>query len=147
MSYTYTNSWWKKGIIIYNTCQRTGTYLKMRISLQLCKKKWFWYLLSFFFFLQRNSYHLLQRLSSQTCYLISFLKKSEFFFSNRFIYIYICVWINFWREREKKLNNYSILIIICTDDTHKQMNHTTTVFYQFISQSIYLPVFVGVFLN
>lgn len=146
MSYTYTNSWWKKGIIIYNTCQRTGTYLKMRISLQLCKKKWFWYLLSFFL-LQRNSYHLLQRLSSQTCYLISFLKKSKFFFSNRFIYIYMCVWINFWREREKKHNNYSILIIICTDDTHKQMNHTTTVFYQFISQSIYLPVFVGFFLN
>lgn len=147
MSYTYTNSWWKKGIIIYNTCQRTGTYLKMRISLQLCKKKWFWYLLSFFFLLQRNSYHLLQRLSSQTCYLISFFKKSEFFFSKRFIYIYICVWINFWREREKKHNNYTILIIICTDDTHKQMNHTTTVFYQFISQSIYLPVFVGFFLN
>lgn len=143
MSYTYTNSWWKKGIIIYNTCQRTGTYLKMRISLQLCKKNGFdsYY---HFFFLQRNSYHLLQRLSSQTCYLISFLKKSEFFFL-RDLYIYMCVWINFWREREKKHNNYSILIIICTDDTHKQMNHTTTVFYQFISQSIYLPVFVGVF--
>lgn len=49
------------------------------------------------------------------------------------------------KGERKKHNNYSILIIICTDDTHKQMNHTTTVFYQFISQSIYLPVFVGGF--
>lgn len=51
------------------------------------------------------------------------------------------------KGERKKHNNYSILIIICTDDTHKQMNHTATVFYQFISQSIYLPVFVGFFLN
>lgn len=79
-----------------------------------------------------------------------FFKKSEFFFSKRFIYIYIYVCVNMdklLKGERKKHNNYSILIIICTDDTHKQMNHTTTIFYQFISQSIYLPVFVGVFLN
>lgn len=146
MSYTYTNSWWKKGIIIYNTCQRTGSYLKMRISLQLCKKKMVLILIIIFFFTKKQLPSFTA--SEQSDMLFNFFfKKSEFFFSKRFIYIYICVWINFWREREKKHNNYSILIIICTDDTHKQMNHTTTVFYQFISQSIYLPVFVGGFLN
>lgn len=81
-------------------CQRTGTYLKMRISLQLCKKK-NGFDTYYHFFLQRNSYHLLQRLSSQTCYLNSFLKKSEFFFSNRFIYIYVCMDKLLKGEREK----------------------------------------------
>lgn len=146
MSYTYTNSWWKKGIIIYNTCQRTGTYLKMRISLQLCKKKNGFDTYYHFFFTKKQLPSFTA--SEQSDMLFNFfLKKIGIFFFLIDLYIYICVWINFWREREKKHNNYSILIIICTDDTQKQMNHTTTVFYQFISQSIYLPVFVGVFLN
>lgn len=132
-----------------NTCQRTGTYLKLRISVRLCKKKkGLWYL----FFFQRNSYHQLQRLSSQTCHLISKKKNNIGFFFLRDLCI--CVWINFWREREKN-NNYSILIYIyveCTVScrstilmTHKQMNQTTVVYYHFISQGIYHPVFVFVF--
>lgn len=115
------------------------------------KKKWLWYLL--FFFLQRNIYHLLQRLCRQSCHLISKKKKQYRFFFLRDLCI--CVWINFWREREKN-NNYSILIYInveCTVScrstilmTHKQMIKTTVVYYHFISQGIYHPVFVF-FLN
>lgn len=102
--------------------------MKLRISVRLCKKKrGLWYL----FFFQRNSYHQLQRLSSQTCHLISKKKKKigNFFLRD----LYIRVWINFWREREKN-NNYSILIYInveCTVScrstilmTHKQMIQT-----------------------
>lgn len=137
----------KKG---YNNLQHVPknwyTYLKMRISLQLCKKKMVLILIIIFFFTKKQLPSFTASEQSDMLFNL-FFKKSEFFFSKRFIYIYIhvCVWINFWRERKKKHNNYSILIIICTDDTHKQMNHTTTVFYQFISQSIYLPPISGVF--
>lgn len=100
------------------------------------------------FFLQRNIYHLLQRLCRQSCHLISKKKKQYRIFFLRDLCI--CVWINFWREREKN-NNYSILIymnveciVSCRSTilmTHKQMNQTTVVYYHFISQGIYHPVF------